>query len=144
MCVLFRHIFCESLLKIYATKHKRSSFCDVFFLSKIKNPSTLGTTRVITFSKYFKNYISKKLLVNISKIHKVVHKNVPSYLDDKICFERSVRQNGLLTIHARTELYRRSTFVRGATLWNSLPNSVKGVRSETVFKQKCRDFFSCP
>ena len=77
-------------------------------------------------------------------IHKVVHKNVPSYLDDKISFGRSVRQNGLLTIHARTEHYRRSTFVRGATLWNSLPNSVKGVRSETVFKQKCGDYFNCP
>ena len=58
-CVLIWHTFCESLVKICANKHKCCSFFDIFFRKKvleIKNPSTLGTTRILygLFGKYCK------------------------------------------------------------------------------------------
>ena len=68
-CVFIRRAFCESLVKICATKRIWHSFlwyyfqtqCSVSILQQktvleIINPVTLGTTRVIfpTFSKYFR------------------------------------------------------------------------------------------
>ena len=75
-------------------------------------------------------------------IHKIVNNNVPNYLTKKITFGRSVRQNGLLAVRARTEHYKRSTFVRGVILWNSLPNSIRTVRSEAGFKRVCKEYFN--
>ena len=67
MCVSIRHTFCESLVKICLTKHKCCSIWGYVFQTwgsvlilqqnkvlVIKNPATLGTTRIVylTFSRY--------------------------------------------------------------------------------------------
>ena len=65
------------------------------------------------------------------------------------CFSKSdhihnTRRNGkdLIIPKVRTESARKSCFFSGATLYNSLPSSLKEVNSLLIFKSKLKEFFS--
>ena len=89
----------------------------------------------VPFSKFFEY---RCLIL----IHRVVNRKLPNYICSKFSFGRSARLSNLTVPQARTEHYRKSVVVRGSILWNSLPHSLRLVRSETTFKTKCKAYIN--
>ena len=82
----------------------------------------------------FENFFKYK--INIL-MHKVYNLNIPLYISEKFDRSNSRRRQDFIIPRANTSHYARSTIVVGPKCWNSLPISLKSIRSESLFRRKC-------
>ena len=88
-----------------------------------------------------------KLQLNrVTFIHKAIHKLTPDYISSMFteyvlprCL-RSTSQFSLRIPRARTEMYKQSIAVNGATEYNSLPRHIKDCSTIQSFKRSCKEW----
>lgn len=75
-------------------------------------------------------------------MHKLILTKCPKYLHAKMRPLRSNRsRNFSIPVHS-TSQYASTFFVRGVSLWNTLPNFLKEMNSILVFKKQCKVYFN--
>lgn len=73
-------------------------------------------------------------------IHKLLTTKSPKYLYDILSFPRTRRHKSLkIDIH-NYSARKKSFFINGPLIWNSLPDRIKDIESINDFKEKCLHF----
>ena len=75
-------------------------------------------------------------------MHKTINKRAPQYLQEMFTFKENAyslrdSDNKFIVPQPRTEYLKRSFSYSGASLWNSLPGSVRSMPSLSSFKAFC-------
>ena len=91
---------------------------------------------------YLKNRKKQKAIL----MHKSINKTTPYYLQEMFTFNENVydlrdSDNKLIIPRPRTEYLKRSFSYSGASLWNSLPGSLRSATNLTSFKAGLNVFF---
>lgn len=87
----------------------------------------------------FYNFIKVRTCI---LLHKIISTRCPSYLAFKLQAFRSVRnRNFVIPSHCSVQ-YGNSFFVKGVSIWNSLPVVLKENMSLVNFKKHCKEHFS--
>lgn len=86
----------------------------------------------------FKEFIKFRTCLTMFKI---VNFSIPPYLADKIQIARSTRTRNLIIPRHSTTHYGNSFIVRGATIWNQLPNAIKNIQTIAGFRKECITWF---
>jgi Reverse transcriptase (RNA-dependent DNA polymerase) len=76
-----------------------------------------------------------------SFLYKLIRQHEPGYLFDKLRFGLSQRTNILIPPRHNHSVYGNSFYVKGVSLWNSLPSEIRSSRSVEAFKGS---YFSHP
>lgn len=108
----------------------------VFNLGRLDRVSHLQS-ELLGYSFY--NFIKARSCL---LVHKIITTKCPAYLHEKLIPFRSGRLNKyVLPLHS-TAFYSRTLFVRGVSLWNSLPNNLRDQKSYITFKKQCKEHFN--
>ena len=89
----------------------------------------------------------RRQMLRLTTVHKCLHRKAPQYLCAKFVTNLSLGHRwtrGSNNLHLKrlaTNFYRNSFEYRGAMDWNHLPNDIKAVGSESIFKNSCRSLF---
>lgn len=74
-------------------------------------------------------------------VFKLTSTKKPDYLYAKLNSLRSARSKKFAIARHYTAKYGNSFFVRGVSIWNSLPNDLTLINSGSVFRKKCIEHF---
>ncbi len=113
-------------------------------------PQSCGNATWTTFFLYgptlkmkWTTLSQRRELLTLKAIHKCVHKTAPNFLNDKFmknCDLGNTRSRGASKLYLqrpRTDHYKKSFEYAGARLWNTLPEVVRNLESQSVFSKVC-------
>lgn len=86
----------------------------------------------------FENFLNLRYTIYLKKI---LLKQTPSYLSDKIVLGRSLRNLNITIPRHVTEMRHRSFFIKIPVLWNSLPLSIRREHNLRKYVELCREYF---
>ena len=87
----------------------------------------------------FLNYFKYR---SVLFMHKLILTREPGYLYDRLNISSFSRTCRLIVPINRTALYNASFFVRGVSVYNSLPSSLKAITSLSCFGKRCLIYFN--
>lgn len=73
--------------------------------------------------------------------HRIIQRQSPSYLHDKLTALRGLRVRNFMVPTHRTSLYGDTFFVRGVVIWNAQPTELKQLVSEAMYKKAAKNYF---
>ena len=132
--ILYIYIFIYSYP---ANKNKLNTHCSILYINDI---SSILSTKMYISSRMWLPFSLRFKLRILSIIHKSIYSFTPSYISDLIkkrTILSSLRyQNAPLLISqnsSKTSLNSRAFKNSGLTLWNSLPPTIRSIRSHKRF-----------
>ncbi len=108
------------------------------FVFNIPGRTSPGRFRNVILGRSLQNHFKYRLCIFIFKLLKFKE---PGYLYDSLRFSSSTRYINLLLAENQSTQYNGSFFVRGISIWNSLPISIRTVSGLGAFKSRVLYYF---
>jgi hypothetical protein len=108
------------------------------FVYNIPGRTSPGRFRNVILGRFLQNHFKYHVCIFIFKLLKFKE---PGYLYNSLRFSSSTRCRNLLLAENQSAHYNGSFFVRGISIWNSLPISIRTVSGLGAFKSRVLDYF---
>lgn len=137
--VLFGSVLFWNAKDKYLRKLRKAVNACTRFVFGIPSGERLGDTRNIILGMSLRNFLQFKTVMFLFKLMENMQ---PSYLFSQLKFSQSTRNCRNLVIPiSHSRVHHSSFLVSGASLWNSLPGSLKNTRSLSTFRELAFNHF---